>query len=356
MTAASDSSQLQDGWVQINVGGSSTDGARMHYLKVGNGPPLLLLHGLLGSAYTWRYNVEELSQLSTVYAIDQLGMGHSERVPGLDAGLEATAVRTIAFMDALHLDKADIVGTGHGGALALLLSARYPDRVGKLILAAPANPYAANTTGLLNFYRASLSKWLSPQEPLPQTMNPGSTLPHILDELAVGWMYGDPANVCTSTLENYMASLRIPFTPEHVLGIIKCWQQDMDTLSEALPNLRDKAMLLLWGDRDHSVELDSATTLQQHLPHAKLTVLRGAGHLSNEEMPDEFNQAVRQWLERRNRGNSAPASGSLRSTGDYKPGTLKPTNLNPAAAGSTLSHKHLTGPIFLRRFSGHKWA
>src|SRR5438309_12085420 len=82
-------------------------GAKIHYQRAGTGRPLLLLHGLVGSAKNWRRNISFLSRDSTVYAIDHFNMGESERVPGLNAGLEATADRLAAFMEALGLEEAD---------------------------------------------------------------------------------------------------------------------------------------------------------------------------------------------------------------------------------------------------------
>ena len=72
---------------------------RMHYLKTGSGPELILLHGLLGTADAWTPSLDRLGKNSTVYAIDSLGLGGSDRVAGLDASLEATAARVIAFME-----------------------------------------------------------------------------------------------------------------------------------------------------------------------------------------------------------------------------------------------------------------
>lgn len=128
-------------------------GAKVHYQRAGEGRPLLLLHGLVGSAKNWRRNISFLSRDSDVYAIDLFNMGESERVPGLDAGLEATADRLVAYMDALGLQEADIAGHSHGGAVAMMLAARHPDRVRRLILFAPANPFCDLGKQLISFYQ-----------------------------------------------------------------------------------------------------------------------------------------------------------------------------------------------------------
>ena len=55
------------------------DGARMRYLRAGSGPPLILLHGLLGYSFSWRYTLPALAPYATVYAPDMLGAGFSDR-------------------------------------------------------------------------------------------------------------------------------------------------------------------------------------------------------------------------------------------------------------------------------------
>jgi pimeloyl-ACP methyl ester carboxylesterase len=120
-------------------------GARVYYLHAGSGRPMLLVHGLLGSSANWRNNIDALAQHASVYAIDLVNMGKSQRVEGLDAGLRATANRIVAIMDALDLAEADIVAHSHGGAVALMLAALHPRRVGRLILFAPANPYCRSS-------------------------------------------------------------------------------------------------------------------------------------------------------------------------------------------------------------------
>ena len=67
------------------------EGHSMHCLKAGAGPELILLHGLLGTASTWELTIPSLAAESTVYAVDALGIGESERVPGIDPSLEAQA-------------------------------------------------------------------------------------------------------------------------------------------------------------------------------------------------------------------------------------------------------------------------
>lgn len=265
----------------------SVAGVQVHYQYAGSGYPLLLLHGLVGSARNWQRNISFLAQDASVYAVDLFNMGESERVPGLDAGLEATADRIVAFMDELGLDEADIGAHSHGGAVAMMLAARHPNRVRSLILFAPANPFCDLGRQLIRFYQTSFGIWLARQIP---------HLPRMLKATALSRMYGDPARVVDGALEGYTAGLQVPGTIDHVLQIIRRWSADMSLLRSVLSKLNGKPTLLIWGDRDRAVGLSSGRQLEQMLPQSSLVVIRGAGHIAFEEMPEICNQTMREWL------------------------------------------------------------
>jgi 4,5:9,10-diseco-3-hydroxy-5,9,17-trioxoandrosta-1(10),2-diene-4-oate hydrolase len=263
------------------------EGAKIHYERAGSGRPLLLLHGLVGSARNWRQNISFLSRHATVYAVDLFNMGESDRVRGLDAGLEATADRLATCMDALGLGEADIAAHSHGGSIAMMLAARHPDRVRRLILFAPANPFCDLGHQLIRFYQTRFGVWFARQIP---------SLPRMLKATALSRMYGDPKRVSADALDGYTAGLRIPGTMDHVLQIIQRWFDDMGLLRTALTRLAAKPTLLIWGDRDRAVGLNSARELQRTLPQSSLLVLPGVGHIAFEEMPEICNQAMRDWL------------------------------------------------------------
>jgi pimeloyl-ACP methyl ester carboxylesterase len=278
-------------------------GARMRCVKTGNGPCLLLLHGLLGTADAWGAATQRLAVDSTVYAPDALGIGGSDRVPNLDASLTATAGRLIELMDAKGIDQADIVGTSHGGAVALMLAALHPERVRSLTLHAPANPFSDLADPLIRFYRTALGRWFASRLPM---------VPANVQSLALGRMYGDATRVHSASLERYIASLRIPGTVAYVLSILDRWELDMAALEAALPSVRRVPALLLWGDRDRAVSLRSGERLVEYFDRATLVVIPGAGHLPHEEVPAAFAGAIAGFLGGLDRGKSHPKVNGLR--------------------------------------------
>ena len=280
------------------------DGVRVHYQHAGSGLPLLLLHGLVGSSRNWRQNITFLAQNSTVYAIDLFNMGKSDRVLGLDASLKASADRIAACMDALGLDQADIAAHSHGGAIAMMLASRHPERVRRLVLFAPANPFCDLGRQLIRFYCTAPGRYLARLLPW---------IPVWAKSIALSRMYGDPSRIANDALEGYIAGLEIPGTVDHVLQIVHRWHTDMDALREALAGLTAKPTLLVWGDRDRAVGVSSGHQLQQMLPQSHLMVLPGVGHIAFEELPDVCNQAMRDWL---SSPLSPEASPTMNTTGE----------------------------------------
>jgi pimeloyl-ACP methyl ester carboxylesterase len=264
-------------------------GARVCYRHAGSGRPMLLIHGLFGSSANWRNNIGALAEHGSVYAIDLVNMGRSARVGGLDAGLRATANRIVAVMDALDLAEADIVAHSHGGAVALMLAALHPRRVRRLILFAPANPYCRSSDLMVRLYSTpwgGLLAWMLPYLPSP------------IQRIALGEMYGGADRVADSCLQEIVDGLRSPGTLRHILCTIRCWFTDMAKLKRALRRVKRVPTLLVWGDRDCTVSLSSATKLKRRLRAAELVVVPGGGHSVFEETPTEANRIMLEWLDR----------------------------------------------------------
>ncbi len=285
MTALDTRPETQEEFIPV-------EGARMRCLISGQGPAVLLLHGLLGTADAWSTITRRLAASSQVFSPDALGIGGSERRPGLDVSLRACAARMIAVMDAHEVTRADIVGTSHGGAVALMLAALYPDRVRSLVLHAPANPFSDAADPLIRFYRTPLGRWFANRVP---------TAPNNVQALALGRMYGDASRIRAGSLEAYITSLRVPGTISYVLSILERWEADMRDLESILPRLREVPALLLWGDRDRAVSLRSGERLAEYFDRATLIVMPGAGHLPHEELPAVFAGAVNGFLNSRKR-------------------------------------------------------
>jgi pimeloyl-ACP methyl ester carboxylesterase len=261
------------------------DGMHLYYCKAGRGPALVLVHGLVGSSGNWDQNIQFLAKFRTVYAVDLANMGYSDRVSGINPGLEATADRLAGVMEALGIQRADVAGHSHGGAISMMLAARHPEKVRRLVLFAPANPFCDFCRPLIRFYQTRIGvafAYLVPR------------LPRALHKTALSRMYGDPKRVHEGALEGYTRGMNAG-TVKHILGIVRSWTTDMAALGEVLGAVATLPTLLIWGDRDRAVGVRSGERLAEMLG-ARLLVIPGAGHLPFAETPEVCNKAVREWL------------------------------------------------------------
>src|ERR1700689_3251105 len=126
------------------------DGARLRYLRAGSGPAFILLHGLMGYSFSWRFTMPALAPYATGYAPDLLGAGFSDRPRGIDHSMRGTARRVLKFVEKLGLDSFDLLGTSGGGAVAMAAAAECVSGAGsiprlrRLVLVCPVNPYSSH--------------------------------------------------------------------------------------------------------------------------------------------------------------------------------------------------------------------
>jgi pimeloyl-ACP methyl ester carboxylesterase len=267
------------------------DGARMRYLRAGSGPALILLHGLMGYSFSWRYAIPALAPYATVYAPDLLGAGFSDRPRGLDHSVRATALRVLKFAENLGLSSFDLLGTSRGGIVATAVAAQCVDagspRVRRLVLVCPVNPYSAHGTWLAPFFATSLGasafRMVIAHKP--------SLYPYFHSRL-----FGDRSKIPTGSLEGYRAPLAKPGLFEHALSIVQTWTADLREQEKLLPKLAETPTLLMWGSKDPAVYVSSMEPLARHFKNVQKIVFPGVGHLPYEECVEDFNAALIKFL------------------------------------------------------------
>jgi len=291
---------VEECWMEI-------DGARMRYLRAGsaksqllakdgrNGAPaLILLHGLMGYSFSWRYTMPALAPYATVYAPDMMGAGFSDRPVGMDHSTRGTAKRLLRFIERLGISSFDLLGTSRGGAVAMMAAAECLGgnsrlHLRRLVLVAPVNPYSAHGQWLAPFFGSAFGAALFRQF----IVRTPFSYPY--------WhmrLYGDRKRIPPESLEGYKAPLAKPGLFEHALSIASTWTQDLRELEATLPMLAGIPTLLIWGSKDPAVYASSAAPLQKYFPNSKLIIFPGIGHLPYEECPEEFNQALIDFLAR----------------------------------------------------------
>lgn len=267
------------------------DGAHMRYLRAGSGPPLILLHGLMGYSFSWRYTMPALAPAHTVFAPDMLGAGFSDRPRHIDHSVRGTAARVLQFVKNQGLTSFDLLGTSRGGIVATAVAAEClgdAPKVRKLVLVCPVNPYSSHGTWLAPFFATGLGaaafRFVIERRP--------SLYPYFHSRL-----FGDRQKIPAGSLEGYRAPLAIPGLFEHALSIVRTWTEDLEQQEMLLPKLKDVPTLLVWGDKDPAVYVSSMNRLAQHFSSVEKVVFPGIGHLPYEECPNEFNRELIRFLQ-----------------------------------------------------------
>src|SRR6185437_7923469 len=262
------------------------EGLRMRFQRSGNGPALVLVHGLLGYSFSWRFILPRLDGRE-VFAVDMLGSGLSDCSQKLDTRLRAAADRLRRFLDAVEIERCDLVGSSYGGATALMLAAIYPERLRTLTLVSPANPWSKIGTKRLSALKLALISGIFPS--MARGFSP-------LDGYFIGRMYGNPRRLSQETINGYQRALNRPGVFEHAVKIAQTWRPDMNELKNAMDNLPDLPTLIVWGEKDHVVDIVSAQILASKIKRSQVVILPGLGHIPYEEGPDAFLAPLQHFL------------------------------------------------------------
>ena len=251
------------------------DGLELAYERVGEGPALVLVHGAGDDGRAWRPQLAALRDEFTVVAWDEPGAGRSSDVPG-DFGLADYANCLAALIEALALGPAHVAGLSWGGTLILELYRHHPALVATLIL---IDTYAG--------WKGSLAE----QEVRARVAGARETLAAPageFDPTLPGLFAGDPPAEFVALLEEIAAGARRESLRAQLLVMAEADQRDL------LPRIAVPT-LLIWGELDARSPLTVARQFERAIADTKLVVIPGAGHLSNLEQPEQFNDALRKF-------------------------------------------------------------
>jgi pimeloyl-ACP methyl ester carboxylesterase len=260
------------------------------YTEQGSGPVALFVHGVLLNGHLWRHQQEGLSDLRRTIAVDLLAHGDTEIESDQNVSVTANAKMLSEFLDALNIDKVDIVGNDSGGGISQIFSALHPERVRSLTLTncdtqdnwppEAFKPFVAmvKAGGLRGTLEAMLSDksiYRSPD--------------------ALGPAYEHPEDVTDETIEEYLR----PFLAT------KQRTRDLERFVEAFDNKHTVAIepklkalkaptMIVWGTDDIYFDVKWSHWLADAIPGTKRRVeFKGARIFFPEERSEEFNRELR---------------------------------------------------------------
>ena len=252
-------------------------GLDIAYERVGSGPTVALAHGFVGDARsTWGCQIDALANEFTVVAWDAPGSGSSQD-PRLDFGMDDYADCFAAFLRALRLEPAHLVGISFGGALVLATFHRYHDLASSLVL---VSGYAG--------WRGSLGV-AAAQQRLTRSLELSELPPDEFAAALVPSMFSP--SIKAEAVERFVDSVRA-FRPGGFRAMARATVEDQ---SHVLPDV-DVPMLLLYADHDARAPLRVGEAIHAAVRGSELVVLRGPGHVSCVEAPEVVTHELRRFL------------------------------------------------------------
>jgi len=266
-------------------------GHRRAFVKAGQGPVLLLLHGLGCDHTTWEPVIDALAKRYTVIAPDLLGHGRSAK-PRADYSVGGYANAMRDLITVLGIDKVTVVGHSFGGGIAMQFAYQFPERTERLILVASGG----------------LGPEVSPA--IRAITTPGFhqvmgvlTLPGVrhLGMAGLRALSGAPLKHARDLDEvaNIYDSFKDPFARhaiQHVVRAVVDWRGQIVTMADRAYLTEAMPMCVVWGRDDKVIPVRHADNVGQLAPNARVEVIPNAGHFPHKDHPHRFAKIVHEFI------------------------------------------------------------
>jgi len=261
----------------VDVGGSAT-----HYHDVGEGTPVLMLHGSgpgVSAWANWQHAIPVLGEQARVIAPDIVGFGLTERPADIRYSLRTWTDHVWAFLDVLGVEQVSVIGNSLGGRIALQMAEDAQDRLDRVVLMGAPGVGMTLTDGL---------KALRAYEPSPEAMrdllrNYFAVDPTLISDELVRIRY--EASAAPGAHEAYRTMF---FHPDHAGSELAITEEQVRAIT--------RPTLLVHGREDRVVPVDVSWNMLRLLPEADLRVFARCGHWTQIERARDFNDVVSQFL------------------------------------------------------------
>jgi len=261
-------------------------GYRTHYVVAGDGPPILLVHGVGGSLVTYRRNIDALATVGRVYALDLPGHGLSEIVAG-EYSAERGGAFLCAFIEAVIGAPAALVGVSAGGLMSIIAASERPELVTRLVLVDSAG-FGRDVAWKLRLLTLPFADRLLRTASLQQVQSalqrhvhdPATDLAEVADAQYQQWQQPDTRRALLNALRSNIS-----------LFGVRRWRRHLHRASVlALP------VLIVWGQNDRTLNVQHAYRAAQSIAGARLAIFDRCGHMPPSERPAEFNGVLCEFL------------------------------------------------------------
>lgn len=248
------------------------DGLRVHYRDEGKGSVLLCLHGIQSSLHTWDGWVKEMKNHYRIIRIDLPGWGFTG-ASNFGYGRNETVKFLKKFVDAMGLKKINIAGNSYGGFLAWNFVVDNQDMVDKLIILDAAG-YPFKPPSAVTLMTAPVIRNLYP-----------IITPRFMVAKYTRDVYGTKSRVTDETIDRYY---HLMMYNDNRKESVKFFQEiigQFEMESASVKTIK-KPTLIMWGRQDNWIPLSVMERFKKDIPHARVIVYDGTGHVPMEEIPE----------------------------------------------------------------------
>jgi pimeloyl-ACP methyl ester carboxylesterase len=261
-------------------------GSRVNYVDMGDGPPVVLIHGLSGCWQNWLENIPQLARGHRVIAMDLAGFGESE-LPQEEISIPGYGQFVDAFLGVIGIERASLVGNSMGGFIAAETSIAHASRVDKLVLVSAAGLVRVGNRQLYALERAArlfhpmTAAFLARREHRVRR-------PRLRKRMLYG-IVRYPERIAPELAYEVASGAGKP-------GFLDALQAIVDyDFRDRLPEIEDPT-LIVWGENDRIVPVSGAYEYERLIPNARREVWEDTGHLPMLERPARFNALIEDFL------------------------------------------------------------
>lgn len=258
---------------------------------LGDGPPLLLLHGITSSSQTWEHVLPGLAAHHTVIAPDLIGHGASAK-PRADYSLGAFAAGMRDLLLELGHERATVVGHSLGGGIAMQFSYQFPERAQRLVLVSSGG-LGRELHPLLRSAALPGADWVLPALARAGLLGAGAAAGRALGR------FGLSPSADLQGVADGLATLEDPDTCRAFLhtarSILDLGGQRVDA-SDKLYLAAELPVLIVWGERDPLIPVTHAHHAHALLPHSRLELFERSGHFPFRDEPVRFVAAIEDFM------------------------------------------------------------
>ncbi|HKL41418.1 MAG TPA: alpha/beta hydrolase [Clostridia bacterium] len=260
----------------ININGN-----KIHIKIQGQGKPLFFIHGSQMNLYDWRNNIDYFSKFYTVYAVDMIGSGFSDK-PKVKYSPKYYADFILQLLDYYNIEKASFIGSSWGGGHVLYFSLLNPERVEKMIMSSPTG-YAHKETLLEKI----LKKYILGEI----TMLLGN---RIIIKKELKSMFTDKTKVSKELINSVFKPIYMKGGIHAVLSAYR--NDDFSFVKNNLENI-SRPVMIIWGRDDIVHSKQAMKQIVERIPNSTFINLENTGHLPHEEKATVFNKFAKDFLE-----------------------------------------------------------